>query len=136
MNNTVLNIDKIVILKLFSHDPILAQKCFVEFSKEAKAMEFIDIEEPETKKVSLIRDEIAAKQYTEEILNHNGIKLDSLRLNGFEEIRNQIILELRQKSDLSVREIASLLMINRGMVQCISVSECDKEPSPDTPFQK
>ena len=30
----------------------------------------------------VIRGEIAAKQYTEEILNHNGIKLDSLRLKG------------------------------------------------------
>ncbi|MCB8814625.1 transposase [Desulfosporosinus shakirovi] len=119
LNNTVLNIDKAAILKLFSHDPILAQKCFVEFSKEAKAIEFMDIEESETKKKSIIRGKIAAKQYTEEILNHNCIKLDSLRLKGFEDIRNQIILELRQKSDLSVREIASLLMINRGMVQRI-----------------
>ncbi|TGE39255.1 hypothetical protein E4K67_07355 [Desulfosporosinus fructosivorans] len=74
LNNTILNIDKVAILKLFSHDLILAQKCFVEFSKEAKVIEFMDIEEFETKKESLIRGEIAAKQYTEEILNHNGIK--------------------------------------------------------------
>lgn len=51
-------------------------------------------------KESLIRGETAAKQYTEKIMNHNGIKLDSLRQKGFEDIRNQIILELRQNSDL------------------------------------
>jgi len=33
----------------------------------------------------------ASKLYTEEILNHNGIKLDSLRLKGFEDKLNSPI---------------------------------------------
>jgi len=54
----------------------------------------MDIEELKSKKESLIRGETATKLYTEEILNHNGIKLDGLRQKGFEDIRNQMILEL------------------------------------------
>lgn len=56
-----------------------------------------------------------AEVHIREFLYHNGIKLEEIMTN--KELRNKLIHQLKKESSLSVRAIAKLLNINRGVVQ-------------------
>lgn len=108
------------ILEMFSMDTVKAQKLFIEFSKRSDSEQFIDVGEDNSKEEKIIKGEPASKQYVEDFLKQKGLMLDCISLRGYEDIRYEIILNLRQKSDLSVRQIAYILGVNRGMVQRVT----------------
>ena len=105
---------------MFSEDLTKAKELFIEFSgKEDNNVEFIDFDKRPVQKLVGIIGVKAAQEHIEKILTARGVKLDCLGLKGYEEIRKDIIVELKKNSNLSIRQIALVLKINRGMVQRI-----------------
>ena len=78
---------------------------------------FLDISEDINSKNVKFKGEQEALQYVDEFLKSKELNLGHLGMKGYENIRNELIAELRKYSNLSIRQIASVLNINRGMVQ-------------------
>lgn len=57
-----------------------------------------------------------AEIYIEEFLKRESLELENLNSPKNREKRNQLIVELRQKSNLSIRDIGKLLKIGRNIV--------------------
>lgn len=104
-------IERNSILEMFSMDEDEAIRSFIEYSAQTIDDSFIDDEEVET--------EINEKNmviYVKSFLLKNGQTIESLKCRENVMIRNSLILDLKKKSDLSIRQIASLLGINKEIV--------------------
>lgn len=112
-------LDPSYIIKMFSVDLNKGKKLFLEFSREIESdnIDFVDVIEEETKKNKEINSEAAAREFVVRFLNMKGVKCEQLGLKGYEGIRHELILELRERSNLSIRQIASILGIGRGIIQ-------------------
>jgi putative transposase len=120
-------VDTEFILNIFNCDMNKAVQEFVEFSKKDEEKSFIEIhikktvsrgDNPnETEKLNR-KD---AEEYIEAFLKKKGIKLDYLRYKIYCETRQELILFLRTNTAMSIREIADMLDINRGMVEKVKL---------------
>ncbi|SKC40454.1 REP-associated tyrosine transposase [Maledivibacter halophilus] len=109
-------VDNNFILLMFSKNKREAVKLFIEYSLQENEDVFID-ERKKEKKKKIILTEKAARDFIDKFLNKNNLKLDEIRNKENKKLRNELILELRKKSNLSIRNISSLLKISRGVVQ-------------------
>lgn len=107
-------VDVEFVLSLFSDDLTKSIKLFKSFSKKSNDDKLKDIDNIEEE--SKTREYEQAKTYVDEYLNTNNLKLEDLRKRKIKNKRNELILFLRNNSDLSIREIAALLQIGRNMV--------------------
>ncbi len=107
------------VLGMFAKNRKRAIKLFKEFSGLEGREDFIDVEIGGEKENREIKGVMASRKVVDEILTSRGLKLEHLRLKPYNETRNEIITLLKRKSDLSIRQIAELLEINRGTVQRI-----------------
>ena len=99
------------VLSMISEDRKEAIKEFKQFSQHYDDMQFLDItEEPAW---TVAEGEAYLKEYISK--SWPGTPLDELMEN--KETRTQIILEMKTNVKLSVRKIADILRINRGLVQ-------------------
>jgi len=114
-------IDTEYVLGLFSENLQKARKQFIDFTSQKSDLEFIDITKENEKESPTITGEMQAREYIEKVLKKKGLEPGCLRQKGYEDIRNKLILDLRKNSNLSVRQIALVLGINRGMVQRVKV---------------
>lgn len=107
-------IDSGFVLSLFSSDKNRSVKLFKNFSLTPNEDKLIDIDsirdEPE------IKGYYAAEKYIEEYLGTQKIKLEDLKKRKLKQKRDELILNLRKNSNLSIRDIAKLLHIGRNMV--------------------
>lgn len=106
-------IDKDFILALFSKSTSKKVKLFKAFStmsNDDKLIDICDIEELE------IKGYMDAEIYIKEFLERESLELENLNSPKNREKRNQLIVELRQKSNLSIRDIGKLLKIGRNIV--------------------
>lgn len=103
-------IDRSTVLGMFSENENQAVKLFMEFNKTASDDVFADYDEAE---ISLIN----AGAFVEGFLNDYDLTRDSLKKRQNSALRNKLIQELTSRSNLSLRQIAGLLDINRGIVQ-------------------
>ncbi|NLD48980.1 MAG: transposase [Clostridiaceae bacterium] len=107
------------ILGMFAKERKRAIKLFKEFSGLEGNEDFMDVGIDGEKDNREIKGVMASRKVVDEILTSRGLKLEHLRLKQYNEIRNEIISLLKRKSDLSIRQIAELLEINRGVIQRI-----------------
>ena len=108
-----------IFLDIFSSDKQRAVELFVEYSNQESMEEFIDhVEIRKDKPISTPKD---AELFIKDFLLENGIELDKLNLRKNFNIRSELIRQLRNQSNLSIREIASILGVNRGVVQRTNV---------------
>jgi len=108
-------VDKEFILSLFSNDHKESLRLFKEFSRRLNNDEFIDVSEEEGSEVA-IHGYLSAKEYIDEYLTLKKIKINDLKKTENKERRKEVISYLKIKSDLSIRDIAKLLDIDRGVV--------------------
>jgi REP element-mobilizing transposase RayT/DNA-binding transcriptional regulator YiaG len=111
------NIDVSFVLNMFSNDLMKARQQFIDFSKKTTSATFTDIPEDIRNEEYKIKGTQEATKYIAKYLKSKDLTLDCIGLKGYEDARHELIVELRTNSNLSIREIASLLKINRGMVQ-------------------
>ncbi|MFW5991888.1 MAG: transposase [Halanaerobiaceae bacterium] len=110
----ILLIERNLLLKLFSCDLLKAVSLFKKFTRAKNEDNLIDIE-PSSKKTT-IKGLREAEGYVNKYIKKENIDLYKLKSRNNIRKRNKLIRDLRKKSNLSIREIAKLLKINRGMV--------------------
>ena len=111
------SIDRSFVLKIFSDDIEKAIGLFIDYSKMQDDRQFIDLQE-ENLADNPIQTEKQAKELLMNSLINHKINVRELKNRQNEDLRRDIIIRtLKRKSNLSVRQIANLLEIDRNMVQ-------------------
>lgn len=109
------------ILLMISNNKDTAIREFVSFSHKSATDLFIDVkEEKEINRTN-------ARKYINDYLNTRNMGSEELKKADKKQERDELIRLLLDKSNLSRREIAAVLGLNRELVRKISMS---KEPSP------
>lgn len=112
-------LDKDMILEMFTTDKARARKMFSEFTKQKNEDNFIEYLNKDVGKVLVTQKD--AEVFLAEFLNNEGLALEELAVRERVTVRNELIRELRSKSSLSIRQIAELVKVNRGVVERVRV---------------
>jgi REP element-mobilizing transposase RayT/biotin operon repressor len=109
-------IDKEEILNFFSSDRSKAIRLFAEFSCQQNNDIFMDYQEiyREVKEITSVEK---AKEYMSRYLKEKGLQIKSLKGKANKEHRGKLILELKEKTNLSYREIGNILGFSRWTVE-------------------
>jgi DNA-binding transcriptional regulator YiaG len=111
------SIDKHFILEMFSDDIEKSTKLFIDYSKmQDDGHQFMDLQE-ENVEEKAIQTENQAKDLIMNFLTKHNINSRDLKNRQKEDLRRDIINTLKKKSNLSIRQIAKLLDVDRNMVQ-------------------
>jgi REP element-mobilizing transposase RayT len=116
------NVEKDMILEMFSGDKDKALELFINHTENHSEDVFLDYEE-DAEEVKTIFSENSARVFVKNFLKERNKEVESL---GFVEnriFRIELVTELKEKSNLSVRQIAGLLGLNRGVVQRTKVCQ-------------
>jgi len=105
-------IERNTILEMFSVNEDKAIRLFIEYSDQATDDRFIDYKEEVETEINEENVVIFVKSF----LYKNGRTMESLKRRENVIIRNNLIIDLKKKSNLSIRKIASLLGINKEIV--------------------
>jgi hypothetical protein len=89
---------------------------FKELSQQKDDIEFIDVEEGVPGDKALIKGIKDAQDFIEEYLLPLNICIEDLKNKDYKEIRDQLIIELKEKSNLTLREIGGLLGVSKNLV--------------------
>jgi len=109
-------VDSEFVLAMFSDSKIKALALFKEFMEQDETDQFLDMDEEIERDLQNISEVMAfLEKFAVEKQIEGGYR--HLKKNRF--AVNEVILEIRKRSKLSVRQIAELLDINRGTVQRI-----------------
>ncbi|WP_371363280.1 hypothetical protein SRRS_42120 [Sporomusa rhizae] len=109
-------IDEEVILGMFSCDREKALELFKTFSRQENQDTFIEYKEDE-KLNKTIQNEQEAKEYITEQLRKHNVSLEEIKNASNIQIRNELIMKLKVKTSLSVRQIAEILGVGRNIIQ-------------------
>ncbi len=104
------------ILQISSKDPRQAIKAFVKFHEEKTEDNFIDVKELSAEEAKVMIDNYLKKA---------GISKSKLKYKENKKLLKDLVIELKKQSELSLREIATILEVNRETVRKI----VSKEPS-------
>lgn len=105
------NLDIQIILSSIALNEVQAIEEFKRFSMQNDDIEFMDISEDEPWTLE------ESKIYLEEYLKKSWPGYDLHELMKNKDTRNEIVLHIRKKTNLSIRKIADLLGITRGSIQ-------------------
>ena len=114
------SIDTKYFLSTLSNDNKKAIGLFKELSKKETEKCYLEprnIDTSESGDSKPLKGEVMTRQYVGEYVKRVGIKINDLKLKIYRDIREQLIMELKHKSDQSKRNIAIILDVNRGIVQ-------------------
>jgi len=109
-------IGKEFILSMFSTSGNNAMKMFVEFSNQESTEIFIEYTE-DSNKNKIMQSEEKARQFVAKYLQERGTNIIEIKEAYGLTVRNALIIELKNHSILSIREIAGILEIGRNIVQ-------------------
>lgn len=107
-------IEKDMVLEIFSSKKDKAVELFVEYMNQLNNDTFIEYEEEGKSKTILCEKD--AREYVDTLLKETGLHLEMLKDRANYGIRNDIIKALKEKSNLSIRQIAGLLGVNKNTV--------------------
>lgn len=107
-------IERETVLGMFFKDKKKSIELFKEFSEKDCDTKFIEYEEVDNEEKRL-EEEKEIRAIVEGYLTKNNINNDSYLEN--KKIRNDIIVVIRNKGGFSIRRIAEVLGINRGIIQ-------------------
>lgn len=114
MNNSYVSnniINRVEILKIFSEDEQKALKLFAEFTKENDKGTYIDLEEENQRELNRKTAKDVVRVFLEaERKEMSDIKQDKV-------LRDKLIRILKEKSNVSIRQIAELIGVNRNIIQ-------------------
>lgn len=106
--------DRSEILPLFSNDINNSVKLFIAFSKKENDDEFIDIDADDEVEIKGL---CSARKFIDDYLKNKSIKLEDLKDKCNLYYRDNIILLLKDNSNLSQNEIGSLLGLGRKVIR-------------------
>ncbi len=114
------SIEKYFLLNMFSDNIERALELFKEFHLKNDEREFLNCD-TRNKEEKRIRQVKKAKEIIDNVLNQNNFTDENYL--DHKDMRNKIILSLKQQRGLSIRQIADVLNINRGVVQIVITSD-------------
>lgn len=103
------------VLNIFSENKSLAIKQFIDFSKLDCDVEFIDFIDKSNEELR-IEQEKRAIEILDNILCSKGLCIKDLSINENYDIRNKIVIYLKEEFDLSSRQISAIVKISKGTV--------------------
>jgi DNA-binding transcriptional regulator YiaG len=106
---------------LFSSDIEKALKEFINFSNKYEEKNFLEMKETVKSEI----DEENVNEYINKYLKSRNLKKEDLKRREHTKQKEDLIRQLRKRSNLSKRKIAILIGVNRETVRKVS-----KEPSP------
>ncbi|MBA7519819.1 hypothetical protein ES705_11907 [subsurface metagenome] len=109
------------ILEMFSSDTKKALKEFINYSNKYEDMNFLEMKEAIKSEI----DEENVNEYINEYLKSRSLKKEDLKRREHSKQKEELIHQLKRRSNLSKRKIATLIGVNRETVRKVS-----KEPSP------
>ena len=109
-------IDKEEILNFFSPDRAKAIRLFAVFSCQQNNETFMDYQEV-FREVKEITSAKKAKEHVSRYLKEKGLQIESLKGKINKEYRGKLILELKEKTNLSYREIGNILGFSRWTIE-------------------
>lgn len=109
-----------MILEMFSNDRDKAIELFIGHTNEGNEDVFLDHEDAVDEGRTIL-DERSARVFIEDFLWERNQEVELSVLTENRNLRDELIRDLKQKSNLSVRQIAGLLGVNRGVVQRVKV---------------
>lgn len=104
-----------IVLSIFAKDESRAIALFKEFSMQNSEDMFFDVPDKAVNKDASIQNEDQARIYVENFLEQQHIEKEALKKE--KQVRNELIIQLKNQSHLSVREIANLLGLDRNIIQ-------------------
>ncbi|KJS82225.1 MAG: hypothetical protein JM58_15355 [Peptococcaceae bacterium BICA1-8] len=107
-------VDTLEILSLFAQEENKAIEYFMEFSNKENDDEFIDIKEDDS---DVFFCQEKGSLWVEEYLMEKNMSITDLKIDSNRHFLQDVIVNLRIKTRLSIREIADFLGLNRGVVQ-------------------
>lgn len=110
-------IDRDQVLELLSADRKKAIALFIEYTAQENRDEFLEYVEVNEEKEFIGRQE--AGIFAEKFLREKGMSLHQINDKKNVALRNELICRLKTGSNLSIRELAELLKLNRGVIQRI-----------------
>ena len=113
-------VDRDTVLGIIASDRNDAIKEFIEFHNYGDHDEFIEYPEEE-KQLKEISNENEALNYVSSFLQEKANTTDLLIIKRDSVLRNELIRHLKERSSLSIRQIANVLSINRGMVERLKI---------------
>ena len=108
-------VDRKRVLSMFAEEESSAINLFAEFSMMDSEEMFIDVIEETVSKKTSIQNEEQARIFVESYLQKRHIDREALKKEKL--VRNELIVQLKNQSDMSVREISELLGVDRNIVQ-------------------
>jgi len=105
-------VDADYILRMIAENQIEAVKELIRFTMERNDFQCLDQDEG-------IRTLEEGKAYLEQYMKKNWTAVDKVEIDKDKRIVNDLIVELRRNTSLSIVKIALLLGVNRGMVERI-----------------
>lgn len=115
--NSYANNDRLVesseILELYSQKKERAIQLFIEHTNENNEDTFIELEEENQKHTK--KEKI--KEYIRNYLNERNSQMEICEIKNDKILLKKLILELKESTDSSIREIADILEVNRNSVQ-------------------
>jgi len=105
-------IERNFVLGMFADKEDEAIRLFIQFTGQGNQDGFIEYEDEETGNKTILSEK-DAKIFIDNFLKDNDKGLNNT------DTKNNLIKELRVKSNLSIRQIAEILGVNRGVVQRI-----------------
>jgi putative transposase len=108
------------VLKIFSTDLEQAIEEFKRFSSKNET-EYKFLEDKKiAQQIKKVNTEFKLIEYVNKFLEKNKITLNELSERKNKSIRDQLILQLKEESIYSIREIAGILGISRGLIQNVN----------------
>jgi putative transposase len=104
------------VLTMFADNPQRAVQLFALFSAQQAEEVFIEYQDNSDQDKE-IKTASEAESYIVEFLNQSHIERTQLHDVNYKTARYELILELKRRSNLSNRQIAALLNVNRNIVQ-------------------
>jgi putative transposase len=104
------------VLMMFADNPKQAVQLFVEFSVRKSEEVFLEYQD-NCDRDKEIRTVSEAESYIAEFLNQWNIERAKLQDLNYKTTRNELVLQLKRRSNLSNRQIAAILNVNRNIVQ-------------------
>ncbi len=111
-------IEKSMILDILSPDTKRAVELLIQYTEEKNSDEFLE-DNDKGMEEKMAPDRGSACDFIEGFLDNKKISMQQLHDREYIAVRTELIGRLRNCSKLSVREVAALLNVNRGVVQRI-----------------
>lgn len=108
-------VNRKIVLSIFAEEESRAIALFKEFSMLDSEDTFIDVPDKVVAKEMSIQNEDQARIFVENYLRQQHIEKEALK--NEKQVRNELIIQLKNQSRMSIREIADLLGLNRNIVQ-------------------